>query len=600
MLIKNNMNKCVVFLLILFIFSVTLWSQPEMYDVIIKNSTIVDGTGKAAFKGSIAIRGEKIVKVGIVTGDADIVIDGSGLVTAPGFIDIHTHADDNILKYPGAHNFIMQGVTTVVGGSCGMSQVPTKDLAFGQWLSKVENAGISINYAHLIGHRNIRDLIMGDDFKREAKAEEVEKMKPYVEAAMQSGAFGMSSFLDPSTTEYASVEDELLPLVKIVARHGGGYWPHHRHHQSQWVSDDLNEFSYGIVHRPIEEVFIGEYIGLMEAIDISRKANLPLHIAHLINVYRIPQPHPAFLEEAVAKATLWNIDKAIKEGVDITFDVTYAASGISARQPLINELWKSRNAALSWLDHLKKNEVIEGLKTREFREKIKKVYENCRLKFNFIHTKADPYWSDRFKILVCTNKDFENKTISEIADMNNTEPLEAIFDILVEDPDTIWVQHLCERYFKAAVPVLLRHPAASPNTDNNCTPSISEPEGYNEDGLFITPTPIAYGLFADFIGTLVREKKLMSLEEAVNRASYVPAQKALKLKDRGILSPGAYADIVVFDLENIRMTGDFLRPAQRPDGIEFVLVNGEVVYKNKVHTGKSPGKVLRHKSNSDM
>lgn len=596
MYIKKLLKKWGVFLVFLIIFSGALLSESETYDVIIKNSTIVDGTGKAAFKGDIAIRGEMIVKVGKVIGDADLVIDGSGLVTSPGFIDTHTHADNNILKYPMAENFIMQGVTTVVGGNCGMSQAPTKDIAFGQWLSKVEEAGISINYTHLIGHRNIRNLIMGDDFKREATAEEVERMKPYVEEAMESGAFGLSTFLDPSITEFTSVEDELLPLVKIVARYGGGFWPHHRHHQSNWVSDNPNELSYGIVHRPIEEVFIGEYIGLMEAIDLSRKANIHLHIAHLINVYRIPQPHPAFLEEAVAKATLWNIDKAIAEGVDITFDVTYALSGISRQKPLLNELWKGRNAALSWMNELTKNEVIEGLKTREFRDKIQEVYERCRLKFNFIHTKADPYWMDRFKILVCTNKGYEVETIGEIAQMKNTDPLEAIFDILVEDPDTVWVQHLCERYFEAAVPILLKHPSASPNTDVSCAPSISQPEGYYEEGVFVTPPPIAYGLFADFFGTLVREKKLMSLEEAVNRASYVPAQKALKIKDRGILSPGAYADIVVFDLGKIRMTGDFLRPAQRPDGIEFVLVNGEVVYKDKAHTGKSPGKVLRHKS----
>jgi len=126
-----------------------LLSAPERYDVLIKNTKIVDGTGKAAYRGDIAIKGEKIVAVGRVTGEAATIIDGSGLVTCPGFIDPHSHADYTILQYPLAENLIMQGITTFVGGNCGQSQAPRKDLTFGGWLSKVETAGISVNMVPL-------------------------------------------------------------------------------------------------------------------------------------------------------------------------------------------------------------------------------------------------------------------------------------------------------------------------------------------------------------------------------------------------------------------------------------------------------------------
>jgi len=596
---RTNSVNAVFLISILCLFGFACSSGPsEHYDLLIKNTKIVDGTGSPAYKGDVAIKGEKIVAVGKVKGDADTVIDGSGLVTSPGFIDTHTHADNNILEYPQAENFIMQGITTIVAGNCGGSPVPRKDLTFGEWLSKVEKEGISPNLVEFVGHVSIRFLVMGQDSIRKATAEEVEKMKAYVEEAMQSGAFGMSDFLDPpSPGEFASVEDEIIPLAKIVSKYGGGYWPHKRHHRSHWATSDPEEVGYGIFHGPIEDAFVGTYRGLMEAIDICRKANLPLHVGHLVNAYRMPQPHPAFLDEAAAKATLWLIDQAIEEGIDITFDVTFAQAGVARRNYLLKDFWRSRNIAFNWLNDLEKDEVIEIVKTREFRDKVKEAYERGRIKLGMIQTKADPYWMDRFKILRCANKDYEGKTISEISQMKDTEPLDTILDILAEDPNTIWIQHLDERYFEAALPVLLKHPNASPNTDWACTPPIADrPEGYLEGKeMWLTSSPIAYGLFADYIGTLVREKGLMTLEEAVNRATYGPAQKALGLEDRGILAPDAYADIVVFDLKKIRMKGDYLKPAQRPEGIEYVIINGKVVYKDNAHTGVKSGKVLRHK-----
>ena len=334
----------------------------EQYDILIKDTMIVDGTGEPAFGGNIAIQGEKIVAVGDTAADAARVIDGSGLVTCPGFVDPHSHADSSILQYPLAENLVMQGVTTFVGGNCGGSPAPIVDLTyakimkermkrwvgdiefdwrtFDEWLSKVQGVDISLNYAPLVGHNTIRGAVMGEDFKREATSDEIEKMKELVHEAMGSGAFGLSSGFDPSPGEYAALE-EIIELAKVAQEHGGLYVPHTRHNQTSWPSDDPEEYGYGIYHGPMEDVWVGRYRGYLEVIDISRQAKIPLHIAHLANAYKMPQPHPDYLEEAAAKATLEIIDSAREEGVDVTFDTIPSASSVASQRPLINEFLKS-------------------------------------------------------------------------------------------------------------------------------------------------------------------------------------------------------------------------------------------------------------------
>ncbi|UCC40857.1 MAG: amidohydrolase family protein [Candidatus Aminicenantes bacterium] len=577
-------------------FACSSTSETEHYDILIKNTNIVDGTGKAAFKGGIAIKGEKIAAVGKVKGNADTEIDGSGLVTCPGFIDPHSHADMTIMRYPLAGNLVMQGITTVLTGNCGQSPAPTRTRTLGQWLSQLEEKGIAINFAPLVGHATVRVAVMGNDFKREATAEEIENMKTYVDEAMRSGAFGLSSFADPAPGEYASLE-EFIALAKVVQKYGGLYVPHTRHIQSQMPSDDLEEYGYGIFHGPIEDVWVGTYKGYLEAIEISRKADIPLHIAHFSNAYKIPQPHPEFLDEATAKATLEEvIDKAKEEGIDITLDTIPCSSSISGPIPMIQDFLSGKNVALNWVRKIKKEEFIEKLKTKEFRGKLRKVYDSSRLKLGMIHTKEDPYWMNCFKIEKCKNKEYVGKTIGEIARMRDVDGLETIFDLLIEDPDTIWIQFLDKRLMPEGIPVILKHPLAMPCTDMRIFPAkIASDDSSPYASYGALPSPIAYGLYPHYISTYVREKGSLSLEEAVKKATYFPAQR-LGLKDRGILSPETYADIVVFNLETIEMSGDFLNPAQPPEGIEFVIITGKIVYKEKAHTGEKPGKVLRNRS----
>ena len=255
--------------------------MPEEFDLLIQNVLIVDGTGTPGTKGDIGIKGERVAAVGNVSGSAKRVIDGAGLVACPGFIDMHSHADLNILQYPGADNCIMQGITTFVGGNCGMSPAPLKEFmpwgmerdwwhevnprsygppsflsleeyrstaeeklgisidwtTFGDFLDRVETRGMSLNFVPLVGHNTIRLTVMGEDCRRTARPDEIAEMAKHVEEGMQAGAFGFSTGLDYLPGEYAS-PDEVLELTRVAKAHDGLYFTHTRFTNNVYPTDD--------------------------------------------------------------------------------------------------------------------------------------------------------------------------------------------------------------------------------------------------------------------------------------------------------------------------------------------------------------------------
>ncbi len=601
-------EKISIFHLLICILIICCKYRDVNYDVLIKNAQIVDGTGRRTFKGNIAIIGEKIVELGRVKGKAKLVIDASGYIACPGFFDTHSHADLNILEYPLAENFIMQGVTTVLGGNCGFSQATREGLRFNDWIRKVEKTGVSINLALLIGHADLRHHVMGEDFKRTATNREIELMKGYVEEAMKSGAFGLSSTLEPSTAEYASVK-EIVELLKIVNIHGGIYSPHTRHMQNHWWSEDASEYNYAVSHTFIGEIFVGRYHGVLEAIEISKKANnTPLLIAHFFPVFITPQPIPGFLQESLARATLEEIiDKAHSGGLKIFYNIILPSENLwGTRMRIIDSFYKppvghTINAPQPpWykeISKLSREEFIHKLKKKEFRNELKEIIYSGRFKFGMVHPLTDPYWMDCFTILSCLNKNYEGKTIGQLArerspdDIINAvynESLNVLFDILEEDAGTIWYQSLDKRAYDGSISVFLKHPFAVLGID-----SLSIPKDILED--FDDITPGFFATFPFFIRRFVIEKKLLTLEEAIMKATSIPFKKILGIEDRGILRPGTYADLVLFDLEEIKMRGDYQNPSSPPEGIKYVLINGEIVYKDNEHTGKKPGKVIRRK-----
>jgi N-acyl-D-aspartate/D-glutamate deacylase len=637
---KARLVKVYFLSLILGFFWLACSSTPAgHYDVIIKNAKIVDGTGRPAFMGDVAITGEKIVAVGKVKGDAAMVIDGTGLVTCPGFVDSHSHAAGGILEYPLAENFIMQGVTMVLSGVCGSSPAPAKNLSFGEWMSKVEKSGLSINMAMLVGLTStIREIVMVSDFMRDATKEEVEKEKSYVEEAMRSGAFGISTGMSPGLREFTS-DEELIESAKVAQKYGGLWTAHTRWQEHDWYRDDPNDIGYGTNYAPPGEVLAGRYHGLAECLEISRKANnIPQLISHVNPGYLIPEPHPEYLDEAVAKATIDQIiEPARKAGLKVYHNVI-AASGFHNVGPgpgsqstimgtfqlglLVKDYARSGglkiHATPDWLKKMTEEEFVEKLKTKEFREKVKKVIYSGKFKFKMVHPLADPYWMDCFRILTHRNQAYVGRTIGEIARERSPdnikkavyeESFNALFDILVEDPQATWADILDKRELSASHSAFLKDAGGMPCIDGGLSPvDLTNVEQAGSEGTakkvpglpffghgeYQNAPPKAYGMFPLYIDTFVKKYKSLTLEEAIKKATSVPAQEVLGLMDRGVLSQGAYADVVVFNFDTIRMTGDYLKPNVPPDGIEYVFVNGKLAYKDKKHTGVKSGKLIRH------
>ena len=595
----------------------------EPFDLLIKNTRIVDGTGKPSFTGSVGIRGERITAVGDVNGAALREIDGQGMVTCPGFVDPHSHADVTLLKYPLAESCLMQGITTVIAGNCGMSLAPFKtetssdillalknalggnlDIpwrSFEEWLAVVEQVGIAVNYAPLVGHSMLRTATMGMQTHQQASDSQVDEMVGLTKEAMRAGAFGVSVGLDGSWPGAYASREELVRIVRAAQAYGGFFAPHTRFHQNQWPASRPDEHGYGIYHGATGEIFAGRYHGLLEAVEISRQAyHMPVNIAHFTPAYIVPLPQPDYLAEAIASATLEEVvDRAWGEGLRVFFNVVAWEHHIGGMSPIIDSFYSFQLSLPEWLRAMKKEEFAEALSKDDFRQRVKALVYSGTFKFNMVNPVAEPYWMDNSRILVCANPKYVGHTIGEFARQRQPTSivaavydasLDVLFDILVDDPHAQWV-HFRDMRHDRVLATFLKHHAASPCTDGF---AVSADAKY-EDGLYqYGVCPNYFSMFPHYIQEFVREKGTLSLEEAVRKATSVPAYDVLGLTDRGVIEEGAYADLVIFDYENLRGNDDYQHPTRPPEGIAHVLVNGKVAFENKQHTGIRPGKVLRH------
>jgi len=582
----------------------------EELDILIKNATIVDGTGRPKFEGDIGIRDGKIVEVGkIETKDAKRVIDGNKLIAAPGFIDIHSHADETILLYPEANNYVMQGVTTVIGGNCGFSPAPLRDKwllsfwefewwdeiapykyyeplivpldvfrekakeklgididwnSFDEFLKRVEETRISINYVPLVGHNTIRAQVMGEDHEREPTKEELEEMKEFVREAMEAGAFGLSTGLDYPPGAYAKTE-EIIELIKVVKEYGGVYATH-------WRRTGVRRGTRTKKKKKIR--------GIEEAIRISKETGVPVEISHILSGYIIyPEPVPPELIKANAEATLRVIDEALKEGIDVSFDVIPNTDGGVIIIPYLISLlvpWLKESGSVE--------QFLKNLRAKDYRAEIKEIIESG--KWYWINPKINPYWARKIKILRCKKEEYNGKTLEEIAKEENKDPLDVMFDIISLDPETRIES--AEIAHELEIMTFLKHPKAMVCSDTFTFDdkwSVRIPPYY-------LPHPNTYGIFPRYLKRYVKEEKILTLEEAIKKITSMPAQR-FGLTSKGVIKEGADADIVLFDFEKIRDIGDYLEPRRYPEGIEYVLVNGEIIVEKGKHTQTRSGRVLR-------
>ncbi|MBN1315865.1 MAG: hypothetical protein JXA42_10370, partial [Anaerolineales bacterium] len=458
--------------------------------------------------------------------------------------------------------------------------------------------GFGPNFIPLVGHGAIRLTVMGEDFKRQATPQELEEMKAHVREALQNGAFGLSVGMDYEG-DFADPDAEVVELLKLVQEQDGLFAPHTRNLDYRVRVDDPEDFGYGRSFGPYEDAWIGRYHGVVEAVETAMLANkIRTHVAHFPPAWAVFQPHPESLERALAQATLDEfIDKPRSQGLDISFNVLSADFTAGSRSPIINSFYNPLILLPLWLTTLPKELFIERLSIRRFRDRLKELIYSGTFKFGMLPPRTDPYWMDCFRIAGCKIKEYEGKTVGEIArsrsphrimDAVYNQSIEIVFDILAADPNATWDSILDKRAGPIIQEIFLTHPAGYP-----CIDVASLSAAQPKDSMAKTP-PLYFGAFPNFIDVMVKQKQLLTLEQAIHKACYMPLHDIAQVTDRGIITQGAFADIIVFDPDKLEMSADFAEPSLPIPGMKHVLVNGQVVYESQKPTGAMPGKVLRH------
>jgi N-acyl-D-amino-acid deacylase len=498
------------------------------YDCIIRHGRIVDGSGNPAYFADVAIKDGRVVAIGKISASATKEIDAKGMIVAPGFIDVHTHADE-IVEQPKAENFLRMGVTTLVVGNCGGSE-----LNVGKLFTDIEREKISPNVATLIGHNTVRQKAMGGSFDRLPTLEELEKMKALVDEAMKDGAVGLSTGLIYLPGVFSKT-DEIVELAKIASRYDGIYASHMRHEDSQ-------------IFDALDEVF-----------RIAREAQIRAEVSHL----------KLSGERAWGKAenVIAYIEKQRAAGLDITHDqYAYTASSTTMRQLIPDDAFDGGKE--TFLKLINNPETKAGLVFR-MKEKIK-----ARGREDYAYAVIASYRHDPslngLNIVEAARKTRGTDTLDDqiemILDLEKNGSASGVFHGMNEADLQKFMQH--------------------PNTMIACD------SGLREFGKGV-PHPRGYGNNARVLGRYVRELKVLRLEDAIRKMTSLPAN-TFRLKNRGLLKEGFWADIVIFDPEKVTDPAAFNDPHHYALGIPYVLVNGVSVISNNEHTDAKPGHGLRH------
>lgn len=527
------------------------------YDLLIKNGFIYDGQGGAPFKADIAISNNSIITIGkIGNSRAKTVISADNLAVSPGFIDVHDHSDISLIVNPKAESVIRQGITTLISGNCGYSPFPIApeiieeeketakrsydlDLNWNDmagFFSRLEEKGIALNYATLVGHGSIRGAAMG--FKdRMPAAQELERMKSLVEEHIRGGAFGLSSGLEYTPGSFAQPE-EIAELCRVVARFNGVYATHMRDEDDKILES------------------------LDESIGAARLSRVRLQISHLKIGY---SRNWSKIDTVLAK-----LEQARQGGIDIYCDrYPYIAgsTGLSIYFPL-------------WAREGTTEDFISRLKDPSLEAKLRSHLAGVEMGLGS--------WDKIVLSSVASEKNryLQGKNVLEAAKESQKEPYDFMRDLLIEEKAMVG---MISFYGNEEV---LKKILAHPLVGVGCDGSAVAPYGVLSQE---KPHPRNYGTFPRVLGKYVREEKIVSLEEMIKKMTSVPARR-FGFDKRGLLKNGFFADLVIFDPEKIEDKATWANPHQYPVGVEYVIVNGQVVVEHGEHTGRLPGKIMKKRA----
>lgn len=516
-------------LFVLLLAPVLTTAQSPAYDLILKGGRIVDGTASPWYVADLAITGDTIARIApAIAEPARRVIDVKGLIVAPGFIDIHTHARRGIFEVPTADNYVRQGVTTLIEGPDGSSPIPVA-----AFLDKVAAARITPNFAMFIGQGSVRSEVMGE-VDRPATRDELEKMRGLVTQGMKDGAFGLSSGLFYVPGAFTPTE-EVIDLARVAGALGGIYISHMRD-EAKGLTDSVRE-----------------------TLAIGEKGGLPTQITH---------------HKVVGKKywggsvqTLRMVDEARARGVDATIDqYPYTASATSIGAALLP----------AWANEGGRDATLKRLADPATRAKIKAA------SVAIIRDERGGGDPKNVSVSACQ---FNPKLAGQnLAQITQGRGLAVTLENAAETAMWIVEQGGCGGIFHAIgeddLQRILAHPATMIASDGEVAVF-----GRN------VPHPRSYGTFARVLGLYARDKKILPLETAVQKMSAFPAQR-LGLTDRGVLRQGLKADVAVFDAATVRDTATFDKPHSYAEGVSLVLVNGQIAFEGGKMTAARPGRVL--------
>jgi N-acyl-D-amino-acid deacylase len=505
-----------------------LLAQAPRFDVLITGGRIMDGSGTAWFYGDVGIRGDTIAAVGHLAGaTAATVIDAHGMAVAPGFIDIHSHGRRGIGRVPTAENYLREGVTTIMEGPDGSSPLPISN-----FLGGIAKMRISVNFGTMVGQGSIREAVIGLA-NRKATPEEIEKMKALAEQGMRDGAFGLSTGLFYVPGNFSSTE-EVIELAKVVGRMGGIHISHMRAEAAQ-VLDSVRE-----------------------TIRIGEEGGLPTQITH----------HKIIGQRnwGASVETLKLVEEARARGVDVTIDqypYTASSTGLAALVP-------------QW--------ALEGGQ-KATRERLAAPGDRARIKAAVIENlRTDRGGGDPVNVQIASCSFDRSLAGKNLADLTRARGVEPTFENAAETAMEMVAKGTCSAIYHAIGEEDVVRIMQSPYTmvaDDGEIPFFGE----------ASPHPRSYGTFARVLGVYVREKHVLTLEEAVRKMSGFPAER-LKIWDRGLLRPGMKADVIVFDPATVADRATYERPHQYSVGVRDVFVNGKPALRDGAVTAERPGRVL--------